>query len=816
VTNGGQAESCLTVVAHELRETGGQEKVTLRMVEGLLARGWSVRVVARRCDLPAHPNLRVLRVRGPRRPAFLGSLWFFLAGSLVVALRRRGLVNLVGPVVPNRADVATAHFCHSAFERVRRENGFRRASRSGVLYRGHELLASGFFRLCERLCYRPSRVGTLVAVSHRLADELKACFPSLSDRIEVVENGVDVDAFRRRSTDVRGTAPTHGRLVALFVGGDWPRKGVAAAIEAVSRAPGWCLWVVGAGDAGRYDRLADDLGADVWFAGTRDDPAEVYAAADAFLLPSSYEPFGLVVLEAAAARLPVVVSPETGAAGLFDDGETGFVRPRDAESISGCLRELEDPDLRERVGEAGSQVAAACTWERAIDAYAGLYARLASSRRESSLARVFVRGAGLNALTLGVTMASGVLAARALSPVGRGELAAILIGPNLAPYAFSFGCQRAASYRVARTPGDAPAVLATWAVILVPASILAIAVLEALVPALLHAQSDSTQLLGRLWAATAVIALYGRLANGVLLGDHDFTVYLLSGFAQPVLVTAIYVGLWLHGGLTVGTALLANLVAGVVSLGIAGGRLLTRHGLARPRRDLAGQMLRYGVRAQGSEASASVNSRLDALMLPSMVGAAQVGYYSVAASISWIANSLSGIVAPIILPAAARRGRRGTKAVVASVHVTAVGSVAIGALIALTAPVLVPAIYGPGFSDAILPLEILVVGTVLYSVGGVLISGLDAMNRPWLGAVPQMLGAVVTVLALLVALPLGAGIVGAAIVSTAAYGLVFLVALLLHRRSAGLTWADYRPSRSLLGELGAGRLPHPQEAVDAG
>ena len=72
-----------------------------------------------------------------------------------------------------------------------------------------------------------------------------------------------------------------------------------------------------------------------------------------------------------------------------------------------------------------------------------------------------------------------------------------------------------------------------------PASILAVAALEALVPALLHAQTDSTQFYGRLWAATAVIALYGRLTNGVLLGDHDFSVYFVSGFARPVLVTSL-------------------------------------------------------------------------------------------------------------------------------------------------------------------------------------------------------------------------------------------------------------------------------------
>jgi O-antigen/teichoic acid export membrane protein len=419
-----------------------------------------------------------------------------------------------------------------------------------------------------------------------------------------------------------------------------------------------------------------------------------------------------------------------------------------------------------------------------------------------SLARVFARGAGLNAVTLGVTMVSGVLAARALSPIGRGELAAVLIGPNLAPYAFSLGCQRAASYRVARNPSDAAVVLATWALILVPASILAVGALEALVPALLHAQSPSTQSYGRLWAATAVIALYGRLTNGVLLGDHDFSTYFLSGFAQPLLVTGFYAALWSAGELTVGRALLANLIAGLVSIGIAAVRLLVRHGLARPRRDLARTMLGYGARAQGSEAGASVNSRLDALVLPSMLPAAEVGYYSVAASVSWVVNSLSGIVAPIVLPAAARRGKGGTRTVLASLHLSLFGGLIVGALIAVTAPFLVPAIYGSGFSHALLPLEILIAGTVLYSAAGVLISGLDAINRPWLGAVPQIFGALVTVVALLVALPLGAGIVGAAIVSSCAYALVFACALALHRRHAGLGWPDYRPSRVILSELG--------------
>ena len=97
-----------------------------------------------------------------------------------------------------------------------------------------------------------------------------------------------------------------------------------------------------------------------------------------------------------------------------------------------------------------------------------------------------------------------------------------------------------------------------------------------------------------------------------------------------------------------------------------------------------------------------------------------------------------------------------------------------------------------------------------------LISGLDAMNRPWLGAVPQILGAAVTIVALLVALPLGAGIVGAAIVSAVAYALVFACALVLHRRSTGLAWGDYRRAGRRWASSAPERLVLPKGAVGCG
>jgi UDP-glucose:(heptosyl)LPS alpha-1,3-glucosyltransferase len=373
----------VTVVAHEVHEAGGQERATLRLCEGLLDRGFLLTVVSRRCDCRSRPRLRIVRVPGPRRPALLGFLWFFFAGGLITAVRRRGVLHVVGAVVPNRADVVTAHFCHTAFERARAAHSFRRASRPGLFYRAHELLASAAFRLAERLLYHPAAgLRTLVAVSAGLAAELEASFPRLANRMVVIPNGVDSSMFgsaRSARHDLRAAAPTRAQLVALFVGGDWERKGLGLAVESIARSAGWCLWVVGSGDVGRYEQTARACGAEVWFAGTHPAPADFYAAADAFILPSAYETFSLAALEAAAAELPLVLSPVSGVRERVRPGVEGFVVSRDASALSRCLDELRDPMLRARMGTAARRLALEFDWTRVIDAYEQLYERRATS-----------------------------------------------------------------------------------------------------------------------------------------------------------------------------------------------------------------------------------------------------------------------------------------------------------------------------------------------------------------------------------------------------------------------------------------------------
>lgn len=368
------AEMRVTLVAHEVGTPGGMERQLAELAGGLLDRGYEVTVVARSCELPEHPRLRVVRVRGPRRPFSLWYAWFFALGSLAVRRHRAGLVHTTGAIVVNRAEVSTVHFCHRAF---RARAGVGRASRRSTGYRLNAWVVGVMARVAERYCYRPRITRRLVAVSEGVSGELKEFFPRAE--VSVIPNGVDPEAF---APDAAGREETRaslgldgGELVSLFVGGDWERKGLRQAIEGVARAGRWHLVVVGEGDVERYRAMAADAGAPerVHFRGSSPDPAPYYAAADGFLLPTAYETFSLVTFEAAASGLPLLVPRVSGVEDILVDDRNGWFIDRDGEMIANRLEALEDERLRRAMGAAARQDSARFTWERAVEAYDGLY-----------------------------------------------------------------------------------------------------------------------------------------------------------------------------------------------------------------------------------------------------------------------------------------------------------------------------------------------------------------------------------------------------------------------------------------------------------
>jgi len=196
-----------------------------------------------------------------------------------------------------------------------------------------------------------------ITVSHANAGFLRAL--NVTRPIEVIYNGVDVEQFRRRLQPRRSSETV--RLISI--GSIIPRKRVDVllrAIDVVRRtSPNIHLTIVGGGsEEVRCKKLAEDLGLSetVTFAGLlKDYPYDLLSAADIFVSASESESFGLMFAEAMCFELPVVACEVGGVPEVVLNESTGIlVPPDDAEEFANAvLRLVNDPELRQRMGEIG-------------------------------------------------------------------------------------------------------------------------------------------------------------------------------------------------------------------------------------------------------------------------------------------------------------------------------------------------------------------------------------------------------------------------------------------------------------------------------
>jgi UDP-glucose:(heptosyl)LPS alpha-1,3-glucosyltransferase len=229
--------------------------------------------------------------------------------------------------------------------------------------------------LIERRAFRHAGLKRTIAVSNLVRDDLIREFGLGPEKTVTIYNGVDLEKFRPAASDQTERAsirqkfviPASARVV-IFVGNGFARKGLGFLIEAWPLVAGGAfLLVVGADRATeKFARLARDLnvGARVVFAGPQPNVESLFHAADAFALPSIFEPFGNVAMEAMASGLPVMTSAFSGVAELIPASMRGFrvENPTDPGEIALRLGALFDAPAN--LGAEARAVAEKCTWDR--------------------------------------------------------------------------------------------------------------------------------------------------------------------------------------------------------------------------------------------------------------------------------------------------------------------------------------------------------------------------------------------------------------------------------------------------------------------
>lgn len=416
--------------------------------------------------------------------------------------------------------------------------------------------------------------------------------------------------------------------------------------------------------------------------------------------------------------------------------------------------------------------------------------RLREILHRPSVRRLVLVPMGFDASILVMNLITGIVVARALGPAGRGEIAAILLLAQLGVWFFSGGVMEAVTFRLSRHPEDGPRLFGTWLVIGLPLSLLAIVVAELALPVLFSAQTEATIDLGRIYVTVVLVMMLQAVLYGMLLGSHDFLLYNMVRLIQPALVAAAYIALWATTGLSVEAALAINAAATAIASFIAGIRTLRRNGLGRPSKMLARNTLSYGLRAHMGSVAGLVNARIDLLVIPAFLGAASVGLYSVAANVTSVIVALTATIRSLVLPVASRHDGQSPRTVIRTLHAVLLICVAIAIPLALLANVALGLVYGAEFEGAATALRILLPGVVVDAAALVLWSGLLAANRPFMPSVAAAPAAVLTIVGLVLFLKSG-GIEAAAIVSTCAYTVVFVISLFLYKHVARLHWRDF-------------------------
>jgi len=239
----------------------------------------------------------------------------------------------------------------------------------------------------DRACYR--RCDLLIAASTALAEVLVTHHRLPAELVRVIEPGCDLPAVRRPLADLRA-----GRRVALLCVANWlPNKGVLELLEAVAELASdrATLHLAGREDADPgygarvRSRVAEpDLRDRVISHGplALDEVAALYAAADAFVLPSYVETYGTVYGEALAAGLPTVGWAAGNLPNLVTDGVDGcLVEPADVDGLRAVLERLSVDDAwrAELAGAALRRGAALPTWSDAADTFFGALRQLTTT-----------------------------------------------------------------------------------------------------------------------------------------------------------------------------------------------------------------------------------------------------------------------------------------------------------------------------------------------------------------------------------------------------------------------------------------------------
>ena len=392
-------------------EAGGQNVYVRQVGEALSRQGWQVDMFTRRADptqdsiVQHNDRCRTIRITaGPQtfipRDELFEYLPTFVQGFLKFQ-RQSGLQyrvlhtnywlsSWVGMQLKKILNIPQVHTYHSL---------------GAVKYQSIPtvpIVATTRLEVEKMLLETAERV---VATSPQEKEHMRSLVSS-KGVIDIIPCGTDISHFgsvsRQEARQTLGIAPDE--KVVLYVGRFDPRKGIETLVRAMGRSSlresGKLLLIIGGGsrpgqsdgyEQERIEGIVAELGlADMTEFPGRLSPSVLptyYGAADVSVVPSHYEPFGLVAIEAMACRIPVVASDVGGLQFTVRSQETGLlVPPKDDAAFAAAIdRILTNPEWQTQLGQQGRlHVEEKFSWDGVANQLSQLYLHLAKQSAEKA------------------------------------------------------------------------------------------------------------------------------------------------------------------------------------------------------------------------------------------------------------------------------------------------------------------------------------------------------------------------------------------------------------------------------------------------
>lgn len=372
-------------------ERGGAERYVHDLSLALSARGHQVAILASDGEAPEGVGFVPLRAAGISRTNQYGCFCRHLERHL--ESNPYDIVHACLPVP--RCDI---YHAHSGIESLTLRDGhlmqstLPRQAVSKLLNRINPKRRA--FASVETALITSAAPPIILCLSNREREAARLAFPSAREQFLTLYSFPDdarfsledVDALRKSMRKQLGL--NDAQTMFVFIGNSFERKGLATAIRALGQLKDPCamLYVVGEGNIHRYTELALRCGAmgRVMFTGKVDDVRGFFAAADALVLPSRAEPFGMVVVESMLMGVPPVVSRVAGASEIIRDGHDGFVidDPNDVPAWAAAMGKLTDRTFRDTLSRVCMEQRERFSYQHHVDTLEAIY-RSRKSRKNA-------------------------------------------------------------------------------------------------------------------------------------------------------------------------------------------------------------------------------------------------------------------------------------------------------------------------------------------------------------------------------------------------------------------------------------------------